>query len=141
MYRCEAESYGLRLTFSGMVSAEEIRQWLARSYQIVPRLGVGFHVFVDMRRLKLLSPAARALVVDGQRYYRKWGMSRSVVIVDSHDLEVEFRRIALETGIYEWERYINAREVENWETAGLAWLERGVDPDHRATGSALRAMR
>ncbi len=42
---------------------------------------------------------------------------------------MQFKRIAKETGIYEWERYINASATPNWEQAGADWLTKAADPD------------
>lgn len=35
----------------------------------------------------------------------------------------------MQTGIYEWERYIDSSSVSNWEKVGLEWIEMAVDPD------------
>jgi hypothetical protein len=42
---------------------------------------------------------------------------------------MQFRRIGKETGIYEWERYIDASSVADWEKIGIDWLSKGIDPD------------
>jgi hypothetical protein len=62
-------------------------------------------------------------------------MQRSVVILKDKITMMQFRGIAKETGIYEWERYIDASAVENWEQIGLDWILNAVDPDQRSSKS------
>ncbi|OEU57610.1 MAG: hypothetical protein BA871_10695 [Desulfuromonadales bacterium C00003096] len=66
---------------------------------------------------------------DGQKLYKEKGMVRSVVILDNVITKMQFRRIGKETGIYEWERYIDASSVADWEKIGIDWLSKGIDPD------------
>ena len=56
-------------------------------------------------------------------------MERSAVIVDSSTLKMQFTRLAKDFGIYQWERYIDASSVDNWQDAGQQWIENAVDPD------------
>jgi hypothetical protein len=46
-------------------------------------------------------------------------MDRSVVILANSVTTMQFRRIAQETGIYQWERYIDASKVTNWEEIAI----------------------
>src|SRR5512139_3896429 len=138
MYRIERKPYGVRLTMAGSMSVEEARGWLEESYTVVPRLGGEFSVFVELLCLETTSAEVRAVMMEGQRYYRRWGMRRSVVIVSSEKQAMEFRRIALESGIYEWERYVSAEATPDWEEVGLAWIEHGTDPDRTREGQEHR---
>ena len=36
----------------------------------------------------------------------------------------------IETGIYEWERYIDASKTPKWEEIGIEWLVNNIDPDN-----------
>lgn len=42
---------------------------------------------------------------------------------------MQFKRIAQETGIYQWECYIDEQSDPNWERTGIDWIKNGVDPD------------
>ncbi|MBN2527800.1 MAG: hypothetical protein JXR76_15530 [Deltaproteobacteria bacterium] len=128
MYRIETKEYGYRLTFGDMIDAEEMKAWLAESKVILENCPASFGVFVDMRTLVPLRYDAQPFMEEGQKLYRKSGMSRSVVILSSAATSMQFRRIARETGIAKWERYIDAGKTENWEEAGLAWVIDGVEP-------------
>ncbi len=48
---------------------------------------------------------------------------------------MQFKRIARETGIDQWERYINASATPNWEQVGIDWLTRAADPDAKPAGA------
>lgn len=56
-------------------------------------------------------------------------MERSVVILESTIITMQFKNIAKETGIYQWERYLDASKVPNFEEVGKKWLINGIDPD------------
>lgn len=129
MYKIEKTGYGVKMTFDGFVTAEEMAQWLAESKKRIPSLGTQFGVFVDMRTLKPLATDSQAVMQEGQKLYKQAGMRRSVVILNNAVTTIQFKRIAKDTGIYEWERYINAAATPEWEQAGVNWLTRAVDPD------------
>ena len=129
MYSIEKKNYGYRLTFGDVIDAAEMKAWLDESKVVLQTSAESFGVFVDMRTLVPLRRDAQPYMQEGQKLYRRSGMSRSVVILDNAATTMQFRRIARETGIYEWERYIDASAVENWEAVGLAWIEDEIEPD------------
>ena len=88
-----------------------------------------FGVFVDMRNLSPLPSDAKTMMEEGQKLYKQKGMQRSVVVVANAITKMQFQRIAKQTGIYDWERYIDASNTSNWESVGVNWLKNGVDPD------------
>ena len=56
-------------------------------------------------------------------------MLRSVVIMDSLGIKLQFKRLSKESGIDEWERYIDSSSVNNWEELGLKWIKYSKDPE------------
>jgi hypothetical protein len=42
---------------------------------------------------------------------------------------MQFKRIAKQTGIYAFERYLDASKTPGYEKIGIAWIQNGVDPD------------
>jgi hypothetical protein len=42
---------------------------------------------------------------------------------------MQFKKIAKETGIDQWERYIDASSNPNWEDAGLNWIASSKEPE------------
>jgi len=133
VYRIDPQPYGFGLTFSGSVPKEEMAQWMQESLAALKEARTGFGVVVDMRTLKVLSPEAKVVMEAGQKLYKSSGMARSAVILDSVLLTMQFKSIAKETGIHQWERYINASAHPDWEQLALDWIQRGLDPDRVGT--------
>ena len=129
MYSIEKKDFGYRLTFGDVIEAAEMKEWLDESKVVLQTSPESFGVFVDMRTLVPLRRDAQPFMQEGQKLYRKSGMVRSVVILDNAATTLQFRRIARETEIAEWERYIDAEAVEDWEAAGLAWVRDGIEPE------------
>jgi hypothetical protein len=129
MYQIEAKDFGFKLTFGGSIPKPEMQKW-ADDAKVALRSKTGsFGVMVDMRTLKPLAEDVQAVMVQGQGQFKTAGMVRSVVIVQLATVAMQFKRLARESGIYQWERYLSADDVPNWETAAKKWLVDGVDPD------------
>jgi len=129
MFKIEKADYGIRLTFGGFIKKEEMAQWVAESQKVLPSLPSKFGVFVDMRDLKPLPPDAELEMQKGQKAFKQKGMERSVVILSNAITTMQFKRIATETGIYQWERYIDASVSGDWEEKGKKWVVGAIDPD------------
>ena len=129
MYKIEKVEYGFFLTFGGRMDIEEMTAWLEDSQLELAEAEEPFYVFVDMRTLELLEPEVQKVMNQGQQLYKIKGMKRSVVILNNHTLTIQFKRIALQSGIYDTERYIDASSNSNWKELGLKWLLKGVDPE------------
>jgi len=106
-----------------------MKKWVEESRKALLTAPSEFGVFVDMRTLKTLPADAQAFMQEGQAHYKQKGMSRSVVILSNAMTKLQFTRIARETGIYQWERYIDASAVADWEKKGEAWVIYKIDPD------------
>ena len=129
MYKIEKKEYGYKLTFGGLINAEEMKKWVDESRNALTVTPSKFGVFVDMRTLKPIEKESQVIMEEGQKLYKTKGMERSVVILESVLVTMQFKRIAKETGIYNWERYISSQDKPDWEKIGLAWIKDGVDPD------------
>ena len=129
MFKLEKKEWGYKITFSDFIKAEEMQRWHDESKQKLLSAPGEFGVFVDMINMKPLPADAQEVLKAGQKLYKEKGMSRSVVIVNSTILKLQFQRLAKETGIYEWERYIDASSTSNWEEVGISWIKEGEDPD------------
>ena len=132
MYRIEKVNWGYRITFGGSCPVEEIAKWLEKSRKILADQEEEFFVFVDMRTIIPLSREAQVHIQEGQKHYKLRGMLRSAVILSSPVVAAQFRRIAGETGIGRWERYIDASTVPDWEEVGMDWLLKEIDPEKTA---------
>jgi hypothetical protein len=131
MYKIEKNNYGYKLTFSGKILAGEMGKWVEDSKRTLVSAAGKFGVFVDMRDLSPLTEESQALMKTGQKLYKDKGMQRSVVILNSPVITLQFKRLAQETGIYAWERYIDASSSSDWESKAINWLNDAVDPDKK----------
>ena len=129
MYKIEKASFGYRLSFGDSISANEMEAWVEESKKILESASGKFGIMVDMRTLKPLMPDAQEKMEDGQKLYASKGMERSVVILANSVLTMQFKRIAKETGIDAFERYIDSSSKDNWEELATNWLAKGIDPD------------
>jgi hypothetical protein len=56
-------------------------------------------------------------------------MERSVVVLDSTVALIQILRLAKATGVYAYERYLDALKDPEWESKAEDWIMRGIDPD------------
>ncbi len=129
MYKIETKDYGYKLTLSDIIYEDEMKQWLEESKSKLRLAPKTFGIFVDMRALKPLPSNSQKYMEEGQKLYKEKGMQRSVVILANATLKMQFKRIARETGIDAWERYIDEQSTPNWEQAGIAWLKDAKEPE------------
>ena len=129
MYKIETTDYGYRLTFDDFMSLEEMKKWTEDSKKKLVYAPHSFHVFIDMRSLKTLPQKSQEMMREGQKFYKERGMQRSVVVVDSIITLMQFRRIAKESGIYDWEKYVDSATDPDWEEHAMDWIIKGIDPD------------
>jgi hypothetical protein len=131
MYKIEKKEWGFWLTFSGKLSLDEINDWYKESQNLLVSEKNKFSVLIDMRTLEPLSEDIQLIIKDGQRLYRLKGMIRSAVILSNQFLTMQFKRIAIETWIYNQERYINADKNPAWEKQAIDWILSGIEPDKK----------
>jgi len=131
MYQIEKKPWGLKLTFADFIQKNEMEKWVQEAEQTLKDQKGSFGVLVDMRTLKPLPKDAQEKMEEGQRMFKEKGMSRSAVVLSSALTTMQFKRIAHETGISQWERYIDASATSDWEGASVAWIQGGVDPEKK----------
>lgn len=129
MYKIEKRPSGYLLTFGGFIDASEMQAWLMESERALAAAVGPFGVVVDMRQLSPLAPETQQVMVKGQQLYKNKGMQRSAVIVNNPLTAAQFKRLANDSGIYVWERYIDASSVPNWDKIAVDWVKNKVDPD------------
>ena len=129
MYQIEQVDYGYRLKFGDFIQPNEMKNWMNESIEALTNAPDNFGVFIDLRKVKPLPPDSQNYLQEGQKLFKQNGMKRSVVILDKPITKMQFKRIAKETGIYNWERYIDASTDKDWEQKGIDWITKGIDPD------------
>lgn len=130
MYKIEEESFGYLITFSGIIGHVELNQWYQDSQQRLLTAPEKFGVLVNMEGMSPLAPHNLELMINGQKLYRQKGMQRSAVILGSALLTEQFRRLAIQSGIYKYERYFDAESTLDWEKLASDWVINGIDPDN-----------
>ena len=130
MYKIEQADIGFRLTFAGTVTKEDLAPWFEESEKALTTCKKPFGVIVDMRDLELLPSEVQAEIVRGQMLYRNGGLQRSAVILSDPILTVQSMRLAKESGIYNYERFIDASSDAQWQKHAEDWVGFGIDPDH-----------
>src|SRR5271157_132467 len=128
MYTIEKRSSGFVIAFGGFIEQVEMQKWFEESKrQLIGVIG-SFGVIVDMRTLAPLPPAAQGIMVEGQKLYKNAGMQRSAVVLHNAVTTAQFRRLAKESGIDAFERYLDASAEPNWQQKAVNWVKAGVDP-------------
>jgi len=142
MYNIEVTEFGYKLTFGNIVSGEEMKRWWEESVVTLADGPDRFHVFVDMRQLETMSRHAQKRLEDGQRHYKNQGMVRSVVILSRPIIKRQLEILAKASGIYEWERYIDASATPDWKEKAMAWLDSATEPEigHPAPKAMQRSI-
>jgi hypothetical protein len=128
VYKIEKTDLGFHLTFAGLMTKPEIDRWYAESEQALKEPQGPFGVVIDMRTLALLPVKAQGVMVRGQAMYRSHGMERSCVILDDAITRIQFMRLARQSGIYKYERYIDASAHKNWLAEAPDWVSNGIAP-------------
>jgi hypothetical protein len=131
MHRIEKKDFGFQLTFGDRMDVAEMTRWREEARAALEGGPRSFGVVIDMRTLKPggIQPDAQKIMVDGQGLFKKAGMQRSCVILQSATITMQFERIARESGIFVFERYINAAAKPDWESQALGWIRSGIDPN------------
>jgi hypothetical protein len=129
MYEIIPNERYIVLRFSGFVGEQEMREWLSETQSAMATSEPAPFVMVDLRQMSVLPKAAVPLMEQAQRGANESGLVRSVIIVKSAIIQMQFERMAKTTGIYDKERYISAETNPNWESAAEAWLLSGIEPN------------
>jgi hypothetical protein len=131
VYSIERKPYGFKLIFGDTIELDEMNRWVDEAKKALTGQKGKFGVLVDMRTLKPLKPAVQAAMVTGQKEFKDKGMERSAVGVANAIIAMQFKRLAQESGIYQWERYIDASKDSQWEGTSESWIRQAKDPDQK----------
>jgi hypothetical protein len=131
MYIIVRRPSGYILTFSGVIDEQEMQRWYNESKTVLlSENSESFGVIIDMKDLQPLNAGARSLMVNGQKLYKDKGMKRSAVILNSEEVCLQFKNLAVQSGIYATERYIDASVESNPVDKAISWVKDGIDPDN-----------
>lgn len=132
MFTFDVTPYGFKFHSQGYFSIEASQTWLDGYKKIIAQVskkGKPFGQFADLRDFKPGPPEAQQAITDGMKVFKAAGGQRSIVLLDNPIAAMQIKRLAKESGIYEWERYIDIITHPNFEPIVDAWLTKGTDPD------------
>lgn len=122
--------YGFRVHAPGYITPAEARAWFEDLKARVQALeGKPFGLMVDSRTQKANPPDTQELIKESMVWLRSHGMVRSVVVLDSTVALIQILRLAKATGVYAYERYMDALKDPEWEAKAVGWIKDAVDPD------------
>ncbi len=129
MWNIQRPSFGFVLTLSGKIDVSEVKSFGAKATEELAKpLPAGWGVVVDMRELSPLDPAAQDALVNVQKSFKARGMTRSVVVLNDPIATLQLRRLARSSGIDQWERYINAGALTDWQSTAKQWVTSATEP-------------
>jgi hypothetical protein len=128
MYKVDRTDLGFHLTFAGNMTKAELEKWYAESEKVLTGRHGPFGVVIDMRTLAPLPAEAQGVMVRGQAMYRSRGMQRSCVILDDAITKIQFMRLARQSGIFKYERYIDASMHKDWMQEAWNWVGHAIAP-------------
>jgi hypothetical protein len=130
MYKIEKRPSGYILNFSGVINPDEMQRWCDDAkITLNGETSSSFGVIIDMKDLQPLSLESSNIMKQGQRLFKDKGMKRSAVILNSSKICSQFKNIAIQSGIYITERYIDASIAPNPQQLAIDWVKDGIDPD------------
>ncbi len=130
MYKIERKESGYFLKFAGSIDPKEMQNWYEDSLKhLNAEKSNSFGVIINMKDLMPLSIEASSIMKKGQALYKTNGMKRSAVILNSEKLCSQFKMIAVQSGIFTTEKYINAQQSPDYVEKAIAWVKDGIDPD------------
>lgn len=128
MYHILPTPYGFRIRFAGRMTSDEMAGWALESDRILNHMHGEWGVLVDMRELKPLDRDTALIMAPAQARYRAHGMVRSAVALTGSILKLQFERLAQESGIHAYERYLDVERTPDWEARALRWIQEGMEP-------------
>ena len=84
----------------------------------------------DSSDLQPLQEDAKNIIVSGQNLYKAKRMNKSAVILNSPVVAGQFKMLAIKSGIYKTERYIDASTNSNPIEKAINWVKDSIDPDN-----------
>lgn len=122
--------YGVRVHAPGYITPAEARAWFEDlKLRVLAREGRPFGLLVDARTQKANPPETQDVVKESMLWLRSNGMERSVVVLDSTVALIQILRLSKASGVYAYERYLDASKDADWERRAEDWIIRAIDPD------------
>lgn len=130
MYSIEEKPYGLKLLFKGRIELEEMQQWSKELKVKILEQKPDFGVLVDVQEMVVMDPATIQVVIEAQNFAKEHGTGRNANIVSNRLAKMQQTRLARESGLYSYMRYIDGESEKTPEKLAEKWILHGIDPDN-----------
>jgi hypothetical protein len=125
MHQIEQTDYGMRVTFDGFMSRQDMQAWfddMKKDAKVAPT-GDGYGVLVDLRGAVAFPVEAQEVLFDAIRMSMDRGMRRNAIIVSNAIAKIQATRIARESGIGKDNiQFFDATTTPDWEEKATSWL-------------------
>ena len=128
MHEITKEKYGVKIVVAGLISDDEVESAISELKNIFMQMKGEYCAIVDIRDCKAVTEKGQKIISEAMMFSRESEILRSAIIVSNPVAAAQYRRMAIESGIYNRQRYIEASVFENWEELALDWINNGVDP-------------
>ncbi|MBJ6762446.1 hypothetical protein JGU66_16875 [Myxococcaceae bacterium JPH2] len=129
--------YGFRANASGYITPAEANAWFDDlRAKVAIKKGRPFGLMVDIRGQKANPPETQEIIKQAMGWLRQNGMVRSTVVLDSAVARLMMVRMAKQTGVYQWERYLDASKDTEWEAKAIDWIVHGHEPSKEEDAAA-----
>ncbi|MFH2036409.1 MAG: hypothetical protein ABIJ45_08400, partial [Candidatus Zixiibacteriota bacterium] len=121
--------YGIKITASGLVYAEEVQNWAKEMATLMPKTNDNFFMLIDARGLKPMPEEASDIITLLEKEITKMGLIRAAYIVDNPLTKAQLVRISHRAGLYEIKRFIDVQSDSKFEQTAMDWIIQGIEPD------------
>jgi hypothetical protein len=127
-YRIAEDTWGYRLAFPKPLDRPSAAAWLEEIREELVLAPASFHVLMDMRAQKKITPATLRCLDEGIELCRGTGMTRLALVTNGGPATKDLQKLIQPRGCDEGRRRIDGR-LSEWEELAMAWLLMRVEPD------------
>jgi hypothetical protein len=129
MHEVEQTEYGLRLTLRGFIEEGEMNDYCEAIKSSTDEQVGSFRVVADMRETTAMPDDSAAELKQVMGYCDQQGLERAAGIVESATTAIQLQQMAENVNHADGETiFIDASEVDDWESEALKWVQQGVEP-------------
>lgn len=129
MYTLTVREFGLFVCLKGCFTPETMEHYFEELKQLILRSGrARFSVLADIRLLLPLDEQSIQILQQIHHFLKAQGMMRSVTILQHPITAEQVVRLTKESGIIEWQRFIDAKMYPGWQRFSFQWLLEGIEP-------------
>ena len=124
----EQAHYGFRVSARGPMRADGMWVWTEElRRQIDRRPPASFDMLIDTRGLEWDEAGAELVVAPALDRLREAGLRRAAIVTEAAEPLLALRRLALQAGLYDAQRYFSTAQSPDWERWAVRWAAEGVD--------------